>query len=110
MKDRTPASTRQLRLGNGFTAGEREEVIGRLSKLDRRLKRFDADATDLEVSIKGRDSNEQQVVLEARVPGYDRFVATSREAKLRHALRDVRDELWRQIDDAVTKRTAQSRG
>lgn len=99
-----PATVEQLRLGSGFQESEREEVVRRFSKLDRRLKRFDADATDLEVSVKSRDSSDQQVTFEARVPGHDRFVAVSREPKLKDALNDVRDDIWRQIDDAVTKR------
>lgn len=101
----------QLRLGAGFREDERGEVVARFSKLDRRLKRFDADATALEVSIKGRDTNEQQVTLEARLPGHDRFVAVSQEPRLKDALNDVRDDIWRQIDDAVNKRTdARRRG
>lgn len=99
-----PASTAQLRLGSGFHDDERDEVVARVSKLDRRLQRFDADATQLELSVKGRDSNEQHVVFEARLPGHDRLVATSSEPRLRDALNDVRDDMWRLIDDAVTKR------
>jgi ribosome-associated translation inhibitor RaiA len=101
---RTPASLEQLRLGAGFQEGEREEVVARLSRLNRRLKRFDADATELVVSVKGRDSAEQQVTLEARLPGHERFVAVSQEPRLKDALNDVRDDIWRQIDDAVNKR------
>lgn len=101
---RNPASTEQLRVGAGFAEAERGEILSRLSKLDRKLKRFDADATALEVSVKARDSKEQQVVLEARLPGLERMVAVSKESKLNAALTDVRDELWRQIDDAVNKR------
>jgi ribosome-associated translation inhibitor RaiA len=106
---RTPASMEQLRLGTGFAESEREEVVTRLRKLDRRLKRFDADATELEISVKGRDSNEQQVVLEAWLPGLDRIVAVSKEPKVKDALLEVRDELWRQIDDAVGKRWLSNR-
>lgn len=108
-KHAVPASTDQLRLGVGFNQSERDEVVARLRKLDRRLKRFDGDATELEVSVKDRDSNEQQVVLEARLPGYDRFVATSRQLRLKEALTEVREEIWRQIDDAVTRRTDRQR-
>lgn len=99
-----PASVDQLRLGAGFQEDERAEVVRRFSKLDRRLKRFDGDATDLEVSVKSRDSADQQVTFAARVPGHERFVAVSREPRLKDALMAVRDDIWRQIDDAVTKR------
>ncbi|HEX2029240.1 MAG TPA: hypothetical protein VHF25_14695 [Nitriliruptorales bacterium] len=105
IRDGDGASIQQLRLGAGFAESERDEILGRLRKLDRRLKRFDADAVDLELSIKGRDSNEQQVVLEARLPKIDRIVVTSREPALRDAIADVRDDLWRRIDTAVEKMT-----
>lgn len=103
------ATVEDIRLGAGFTDDERGDIVSRLSKLDRRLKRFDQDAVDLEISVKGRDTNEQHVVLEARVAGYERFVATSDEPQMRDALNDVRDEIWRQIDDAVNKRTSKAR-
>lgn len=103
------ATIDQLRLGAGFAEDERDEVLARLRKLDRRLKRFDAGAVDLEVSVKSRDGNEQHVVLEARIASYERFVATSDAPRLRDALIEVRDEIWRQIDDAVNKRTTKAR-
>lgn len=103
------ATVDEIRLGNGFNEEEREDIVSRLRKLDRRLKRFDGDTVDLELSVKGRDTNEQHVVLEARVAGYDRFVATSTEPQMRDALNEVRDDIWRQIDDAVNKRTSKAR-
>lgn len=103
---RTPAGVAQLRLGIGFNNGERDDVIARLSKLDRRLRRFDADAVNLELSVKARDTNEQQVMLEAKIAGFDRFLAISRQPLLKDALNDVRDDIWRQIDDAFDKKTA----
>jgi hypothetical protein len=104
-----PASTEQIRLGAGFQSDERSDIVNRMRKLDRRLQRFDAEATDIEVSVKGRDSQEQQVVLEAWLPGHDRFVAVSREAKLKDALNHVRDEMWRQIDDAMSRKVSARR-
>lgn len=95
-----------LRLGAGFSSSERDEVLARFSKLNRRLRRFRSDAVDLELSVKGRDTNEQQVILEARIAGFDSFLASSREPVLKDALNDVRDDIWRQIDDALNKRRA----
>lgn len=110
MPDRDDAATvDQLRLGAGFHPDERDEIVERLRKLDRRLKRFDADTVQLELSVKGRDSNEQHIVLEARVGGLERFVVTSREADLKDALNDVRDDLWRQLDDALGRKVAARR-
>jgi hypothetical protein len=98
------ASVDQLRLGTGVTDDERERILGRLRKLDRRLKRFPADATELELSVKERDTPSQKVTLECWLPGFPKFVAASQLPDLRDALMDCREDLWRQIDDAVTGR------
>jgi hypothetical protein len=103
--DDSRASLAQLQLGTGFAESERDRIVDRLSKLNRRLKRFRADGTWLELSVKQRDTTSQSVTLECELPGFAKFVATSSEANLRDALMDVREDLWRQIDDAVTKRT-----
>ena len=81
----------------------------RLSKLNRRLKRFPADGTRLQLSVKERDSSGQSVTLECEVPGFAKFVATSQEADLRDALMDVREDLGRQINDAVERRNEGAR-
>lgn len=104
-----PATVDQLRLGAGFSDDERDDITSRLSKLNRRLKRFRADVVDMELSVKARDTIEQHVVLETRIAGYERFVATSDEQSMKDALKEVRDDLWRQIDDEVNKRTSKAR-
>jgi ribosome-associated translation inhibitor RaiA len=103
--DEGQASLDQLRLGVGFSEDERDRIVERLSKLNRRLRRFPADGTDLELSVKERDSSSMSVTLEAWLPGFGHIVATSKEDDLRDALMDVREDLWRRIDDAVGKRT-----
>ena len=102
--DKGRASLEQLRLGPGFSDAERDRVVDRLSKLNRRLRRFPADGTELLLTVKQRDTNSQNVTLECRVPKFAPFVATSGESDLRAALMEVREDLWRQIDDAVNKR------
>ena len=97
-----------LRLGPGLS-DERDEIVERLSKLDRRLARFPADGTDLLLTVKERDSSSQQRTLEGWLPRYGKILATSREPDFRDGLMDVREDLWRQIDDAVTKRVEGSR-
>ncbi|MPZ88473.1 MAG: hypothetical protein GEU81_10435 [Nitriliruptorales bacterium] len=99
------ASLAKLSLGSGFNASERDRIVERFGKLNRHLKRFPADSTFLELSVKDRDAESQQVTLEAEVPGFPRFVATSKEPDLQAALADVRDDVARQINDAVGKRT-----
>jgi ribosome-associated translation inhibitor RaiA len=102
--DDSRASVRRLRVGEGFTAAERDRVVARLQKLDRRLRKFPAAGTELVISVKDRDKNSQKVTLECDLPHFRRIVATSNEPDLRAALMEVREDLWRQIDDAVNKR------
>ena len=108
-KESNQASLDQLALGNGFEESERDRIVERLSKLNRRLKRFPADATTLELQVKERNNSGQTVTFIAQLPGYAQFVATSTESDMRDALMDVREDMWRQIDDAVTRRTEGAR-
>jgi hypothetical protein len=98
------ASLEQLRLGPGFSQDERERIVGELAKLERRLRRFPADATELEISVQDRDQPSQEVVLEAWLPKFSHMAAKSHQDDLGQALREVRDAMWRQIDDAVNRR------
>jgi ribosome-associated translation inhibitor RaiA len=106
-EERTPASVDQIRLGTGFAESERDRLVEVFRKLDRRLKRWAAEEVDMELAIKERDSSSQYVTLECWIHdrGDTRFVATSREKDLQDALMDCREDLWRQIDDHVTKVT-----
>jgi ribosome-associated translation inhibitor RaiA len=99
------ASLDRLSLGKGFTEAERPRIVDRLSQLNRHLKRFRADGTYLELSVKDRETPSQVVTLEAEVPGFSRFVVKSNEHDLRAALADVRDDLIKQISREVDKRT-----
>lgn len=93
-----------LQLTKGFTESERGRVLDRLSKLDRHLKRFPADGTYLEMQVKDRETPSQSLSLVAELPRFGKLVARSQEPDLRDALADVRDDLIRQITDAVGKR------
>ena len=98
------ASLDQLRLGAGFTESERDRIVSLLGKLNRRLRKFQADGTELELSVKDRDSTSQKVTLECWLPKFPHLAATSNEHELKAALMDVREDMWRQIDDAVNRR------
>lgn len=98
------ASLAQLRLGDGFSDAERDRIVDRLDKLNRRLRKFPADGSELLLTIKDRGSTSQKLTLECGLPHFSKFVATSDEPDLRAALMEVREELWRQIDDAVNRR------
>lgn len=98
------ASLDQLRLGDGFSDAERDRIVNRLEKLNRRLRKFPADGTHLLLSVKDRDTTAQKLTLECGLPHFATLVATSDEPDLKAALMEVREDLWRQIDDAVNKR------
>lgn len=104
LPDQGQASLALLRLSGEFTEADRPRIAERLAKLDRRLGRFPADGTDLHLTVKDREQPGQKVTLEAWLPKFGHFAATSAEADLRAALMDVREDLWRQIDDAVNRR------
>ena len=89
----------RLRLGAGFHAAERPSALRALSALERHLAAWDAEDVDLEVSVKDRDGPEQQVTIEARLPGLPPIVAKSRGKDVDHALIEARKELIRQVED-----------
>lgn len=98
------ASLEQLRVGFGFEESERPRILEVLRKLDRQLKRFPADSVDMELTVKDRDTTAQKVTLEAWLPNMPRMVVTSREHSLRDALMDVREDLWRRLNEALDRR------
>jgi ribosome-associated translation inhibitor RaiA len=92
-----------LRVGAGFSQGDRNWIVEQFSNLDARLAAFHADATELEISVKDRESRGQKVTLECWVSGGDKVVTTSSEEDLHAAIMDVRDDLRRRLNDAKTK-------
>jgi hypothetical protein len=93
-----------LRLGFGFEDSERTRVVDMMRKLDRQLKRFRADAVDMELTVKDRETMTQKVTMEAKLPHLPRIVATSNEPMLRDALMDVREQVLRQIKEQHARR------
>ena len=98
-----------LVIGKGFKEEEHGRILDRLSQLDRRIKRFDAESSWLELSVKERETTSQVVTLETEIPGFGRIVAQSKENDLRAALADVRDDTITQIEKAVDKRSRGAR-
>jgi ribosome-associated translation inhibitor RaiA len=93
-----------LRLGAGFHEHDRRWVLERLAPLGKHLARWDPDQVDVEVSVKDRDGDEQQVTLEASVPRWPHLVARAAGRDLDRALVEARKELIRQIDEEKRKR------
>lgn len=102
-----------LRIVPQFRSDEHAELRDQLrSKLESRLKRWDADQVEMELSVKDRDTAQQKVTLEIWISarGRTRFVGTSTNEELRAAVNEARDDVHRQIDRFVTKRETARRG
>jgi ribosome-associated translation inhibitor RaiA len=93
-----------LRLGNGLKEHDRERVLHRLAGLDARLRSFRADAVDLLLTVKERDTRSQRTTLEATIANWPRLVATSVRTGLDEALAEVSGDLVRQLTDVKTRR------
>ncbi|GIE31701.1 hypothetical protein Ait01nite_047460 [Actinoplanes italicus] len=93
-----------LRVGAGFSQGDRNWLVELFGTLDARLASFHADATELEISVKDRDARGQKVTLECWLSGGEKIVTTSSEEELHAAVMDARDDLRRRIDDIRTRR------
>ncbi len=92
-----------LRVGAGFSQGDRNWIVEQFATLDARLATFPADTTELEVSVKDREARGQKVTLECWIAGRQKTVTTSTEQDLHAALNDVRDDLRRRLNDAKTR-------
>ena len=80
-----------------------DKLVDHWSKLDARLRSFDAGTVSMELFVKDRDSKSQHVTLDLKVDGYGPLVATSSNTDLDQALNEVRDEMIRQVTDMKTK-------
>jgi ribosome-associated translation inhibitor RaiA len=99
-----PATVQEcLRVGAGFSQGDRHWIAEQFGSLDARLASFHADTTELEVSVKDRESRGQKVTLECWISGREKIVTTSHEEDLHAAIMDVRDDLRRRLNDAKTR-------
>jgi ribosome-associated translation inhibitor RaiA len=92
-----------LRVGAGFSQGDRNWIVEQFGTLDAGLAGFPADTTELEVSVKDRAARGQKVTLECWIAGRQKVVTTSAEEDLHAALNDVRDDLRRRLNDAKTR-------
>jgi ribosome-associated translation inhibitor RaiA len=99
-----PATVEEcLRVGAGFSQGDRKWIAEQIGTLDARLASFHADATELEISVKDREARGQKVTLECWIGGREKIVTTSTEEDLHAAIMDVRDDLRRRLNDSKTK-------
>ncbi|MBY8873267.1 HPF/RaiA family ribosome-associated protein [Micromonospora sp. PLK6-60] len=92
-----------LRMGAGFSQGDRAWIVEQFATLDARLASFHADSTELELSVKDREARGQKVTLECWIAGRQKIVTTSTEEDLKAALHDCRDDLRRRLNDSKTR-------
>jgi ribosome-associated translation inhibitor RaiA len=105
---RTDVLDQVLHLSGGFLAADRSWVPEALSTLVPHLSRWDPESMQLDVSVKHRDSKEQQVTLRAELAGYPTVVAKAIDLDLTRALAEAKRELIRQIEDEKKKREPKS--
>ena len=98
-----------LRFESGFTADDEPRIRELLQKLERRLRSFPADGTELVLMVKDRDAGTQRVTLDCRVPRHGHFVATSQLPDLHDALMDVREDLLKQLGNAIDRKKEKKR-
>lgn len=95
----------RLRIVHEFRADERDGILDVLfGRLERRLSHWRPDQVELELSVKERGTPSQRTVLECWIAGVPHMVATSTDTDLDHAVVEVRDELFRQLNRHVTRR------
>ena len=105
-----PASLeKNLRFESGFTADDEPRVRELFQKLERRLQVLPADGTELVLMVKDRDTGTQRVTLDARIPRYGHYVATSQLPDLHDALMDVREDLLKQLGNAIDRKKEKKR-
>ncbi len=104
MTNENPATVADsLQVEGDLTESEIEQIIEHWSKLDSRMRSFNAGSVDLKLFVKDRDTKSQHVTLDAKIDGHSPLVATSSSADLDHAFNEVRDEMIRQITDMKTR-------
>ena len=92
-----------LRLAGDLGPAERPDIVEHFGKLDHRLKSYDPETVELQLTLKERDTPSQRTTLEAWIAGQTRLVATSTKTSLGPALTEVRDDLIRQLSDAKNR-------
>lgn len=84
--------------------GEFDTIVRHWSKLDARLRSFDAGTVSMQLFVKERDAKSQHVTLDVKIDGHNPIVATSSNTDFDRALNEVRDDMIRQITDMKNKR------
>ncbi len=92
-----------LKLGSGFGADEREDIVAGWDRLTSRLASFPDGTVELELSVKERATPSQRTVLAGWISEHGQVVASSQDTDLSSALIEVRDDLIRQLSDTKNR-------
>jgi len=84
----------------------RKLVFGNLA---RRLKRWEPEQVELQLSVNERDTNSQRTVLACWIAGLPKIVGTSTLPDLEKAVVEVRNDVRRQVNRWVTRKEAERR-
>jgi len=104
MTNQHPATVADsLSVHGDINDGEFDIIVDRWSKLDARLRSFDAGTVSIQLFVKERDTKSQHLTLDVKIDGHNPLVATSSIADFDHALNEVRDDMIRQITDMKNK-------
>ena len=89
----------QIHLGLGFHEVDRELVVSKLRALNRHLDRWRDGSVDIHLSIQDRDSEEQRLTLEIRLPRRPSLVVHVSDAKIDRALVEARRLMIREVEE-----------
>ena len=104
MTNQNPATVADsLSLHGDIRDGEFDMIVDHWSKLDARLRSFDAGTVSIQLFVKERDTKSQHITLDVKIDGKNPLVATSSNTDFVQSLNEVRDEMIRQITDMKTK-------
>ncbi|HWD25411.1 MAG TPA: hypothetical protein VG368_08080 [Acidimicrobiales bacterium] len=89
----------RLHLGAGFHSGDRPKVLEELAALSRHLVHWRPEKIDIALSVKHRETFQQRVMLEVRLPRWPILIAHYSDTNLDHALVEVRKLMIREIEE-----------
>ena len=89
----------RLRLGAGFHSDDRPRVLEELAALSRHLVHWKPERVDISLSVKHRETLQQCVMLEVRLPRWPPLIAHYSGTNLDHALIEVRKLMIREIEE-----------
>ena len=101
--DQGVSTIERIHLGLGFHQVDREVVVSTLAALNRHLDHWRPESVDVHVSVKDRESQEQCVTLEVRLPRRPPLVVHVADPSIDHALVEARRLMTREIEEVRSR-------